>query len=272
VPLPIPAVRCQRAFQRTRSNQASQHPLDIHLSSRNDQNHTGHLHHWHDPLEEVFQQPRNSNPNSIGTSHAYACHQPDAHHQSGAYQQGHQIKCIQPYRHQHLIGKLPRERERCWNNIRSKYINEFNVVTVHISKCPQVIKTHLKFFIVSISIWIGCICLNSLLRWKHQLQQKSFIKFPRGDGQCYITCYSLLLILWENRPRCIVSDNPFETMLNKPGTSSSVGICKICIEPKILGMNGTNWDKISWKWKSFVLYKFCRYLHSRRFRAYSASS
>jgi hypothetical protein len=42
---------------------------------------------------------------------------PDSSRNPGNQQSGHQIKCVYPYSYQHLMKKLPEERERNWNNI-----------------------------------------------------------------------------------------------------------------------------------------------------------
>jgi hypothetical protein len=67
-----------------------------------------------------------SKPNpAIGTSHAGLKPTSEAHRDTDDQQPGHQINCVNPYSYQHLMKKLPEERERYWNNIRCDINDEF---------------------------------------------------------------------------------------------------------------------------------------------------
>jgi hypothetical protein len=75
----------------------------------------------------MYQQRQNPNSNSVSTSYASSEPQSEAPHKSGELQSGHQIQRAHSNQHPHLnlIGKLPEERERYWNNIRIKNIDKF---------------------------------------------------------------------------------------------------------------------------------------------------
>jgi len=91
--------------------------LDLQLSRNHDRNHPGHLPDWHAHLEEMLQQikpPGGNTPGSISTSNAATKSSSVTSRDTGDQQPGHEIKCINPYSHQHLMKKLPEE----WKNER----------------------------------------------------------------------------------------------------------------------------------------------------------
>jgi hypothetical protein len=76
----------------------------------------------------MFQHPSISGDTSSGTfGSTYADSQPtpDSSHHSGHQQSGHQIKRVYSNSYQHLMKKLPEERERYWKTIQSDISNEF---------------------------------------------------------------------------------------------------------------------------------------------------
>jgi hypothetical protein len=76
----------------------------------------------------MFQHPLISGDTHSGTSGStYADPQPtpDSLRHPGDQQSGHQIKCVYSDSYQHLMKKLPEERERYWNNIQSDIDAEF---------------------------------------------------------------------------------------------------------------------------------------------------
>jgi hypothetical protein len=76
----------------------------------------------------MFQQNRPWGANTsgtVGTSSAGFKPTSETHRDTGDQQPGHQIKCVNPYSYQHLMMKLPEERERYWNNIQSDINDEF---------------------------------------------------------------------------------------------------------------------------------------------------
>jgi hypothetical protein len=75
-----------------------------------------------------FQHPSISGDTSSGTfGSTYADSQPtpDSSRYPGNQQSGHKIKRVYSDSYQHLMKKLPEERERYWNNIQSNISDEF---------------------------------------------------------------------------------------------------------------------------------------------------
>jgi hypothetical protein len=62
---------------------------------------------------------------TIGSTHADSQPTPDSPRYTGDQQSGHQIKRVHSHSHQHLVKKLPEDRERYWNNIQSNIDNQF---------------------------------------------------------------------------------------------------------------------------------------------------
>jgi hypothetical protein len=62
---------------------------------------------------------------TFGTPYAISQSTTETPHSTSNQQSGHQIKCVYPYSYQNLMKKLPEERERYWNNIRSDINDEF---------------------------------------------------------------------------------------------------------------------------------------------------
>jgi hypothetical protein len=94
--------------------------LDLHLTSSHDWDHLGHLPDRHAYLEEMLQQTkpyRGYTPNSFSTSDADTKPTSETTCDNSDQQPGHQIKYVNPHSYQHLMKKLPEERERYWNNI-----------------------------------------------------------------------------------------------------------------------------------------------------------
>jgi hypothetical protein len=74
----------------------------------------------HAYLEEMLQQTkpyRGYTPDSFSTSDADTKPTSETTCDTSDQQPGHQIKCVNPHSYQHLMKKLPEERERFWNNI-----------------------------------------------------------------------------------------------------------------------------------------------------------
>jgi hypothetical protein len=102
--------------------------LDFHIASSHDQDFFGHLPEWHADLEEMFRQTRFHGSNTsctFGTPYADSQSTPETSRNTGDQQPGIQIKCVHPYSYQHLMKKLPKERERYWDNIRSDINDKF---------------------------------------------------------------------------------------------------------------------------------------------------
>jgi hypothetical protein len=102
--------------------------LDLHLASRHDWDCLGHLLDRYVDLEEMLQQTQfceGTASGTFGSPYAVSEPTPDISHSPGDQQSGHQVKCVYPYSYQHLMKKLPEERERYWNNIRSNINDEF---------------------------------------------------------------------------------------------------------------------------------------------------
>jgi hypothetical protein len=102
--------------------------LGLHITRCHDWHCLGPLPDRHADLEEMFQHPSNSGgttPGTIGSTYADSQPTPDPSRYTGNQQSGHQIKCVHSNPHQHLIRKLPEERERYWNNIQSNIDDEF---------------------------------------------------------------------------------------------------------------------------------------------------
>jgi hypothetical protein len=102
--------------------------LDLHLTSSHDWDYPGHLLVRNVDLEEMLQEPqfcRGTASGTVGSPYANSESTPDTSRSSGNQQSGHQIKCVYPDSYQHLMKKLPEERVRYWNNIRSDINNEF---------------------------------------------------------------------------------------------------------------------------------------------------
>jgi hypothetical protein len=102
--------------------------LDFHLSSRYDWHRFGPLPDRHADLEEMFQLTSDdggTTSSTIGSTHAELQPTPDPSCKPGNHQSGLQIKCVHPHSHQHLVKKLPEERENYWNNIQSDINDEF---------------------------------------------------------------------------------------------------------------------------------------------------
>jgi len=89
--------------------------------------------HWHctDPhadLEEVFQHPSISGDTfsgTFGSPNADSQPTPDSSPHPGDQKSGQQIKRVYSNSYQHLMKKLPKERERYWNNIQSAISDKF---------------------------------------------------------------------------------------------------------------------------------------------------
>jgi hypothetical protein len=62
---------------------------------------------------------------TIGPTYADSQPTTDSSRHPGDQQSGHQIKCVYSNSHQHLMKKLPEERERYWNNIQSDTNDKF---------------------------------------------------------------------------------------------------------------------------------------------------
>jgi hypothetical protein len=62
---------------------------------------------------------------TIGTSPGSSQPTSETHRDTSDQQPGHQIKCVNAHSYQHLMKKLPEERERYWNNIESDINDEF---------------------------------------------------------------------------------------------------------------------------------------------------
>ena len=115
-------IRRQRAVQGTRPNQTGRSSLDVHLSCGHDRHRSGPLPDRHVDLEEMFQHHSSygSKPSStVGPTNAGSKPTSTTTRPTGDQQPGHQVKRVHPHSHQHLVKKLPEERERYWNNISS---------------------------------------------------------------------------------------------------------------------------------------------------------
>jgi hypothetical protein len=88
--------------------------LDLHLTSRHDWNCLGHLLDRYIDLEEVLQQTQfygGTASGTFGSPYVDSEPTPNTLRSSGDQQSGHQIKCVYPYSYQHIMKKLPEERE-----------------------------------------------------------------------------------------------------------------------------------------------------------------
>jgi hypothetical protein len=102
--------------------------LDLHITSSHDWHCLGHLPDRHVDLEEMFWQTKfygGTISSTFGTPYAISQSTTETPHSTSNQQSGHQIKCVYPYSYQNLMKKLPKERERYWNNIRSDINNKF---------------------------------------------------------------------------------------------------------------------------------------------------
>jgi hypothetical protein len=93
--------------------------LDLHHISGHDRDCFGLL-----PDQEIIFHGGNAS-STIGTSPADSQSTSETHRNTGDQQPDHQIKCVNPHSYQHLVKKLPEERERYLNNIRRNINDEF---------------------------------------------------------------------------------------------------------------------------------------------------
>ncbi len=121
-------IRHERTIQVTQPNPTRRDILDFHITSSHDRNCFGPLADRHVDLEEMFWQTKFHGGNAsgtFGTPYANSQSTTETQRNTGDQQSGHQIKCVYPHSYQHLMKKLPEERERYWNKIRSDINDKF---------------------------------------------------------------------------------------------------------------------------------------------------
>jgi hypothetical protein len=102
--------------------------LDFHIASSHNRDCFGHLPDRHADLEEMFRQTRFHGSNTtctFGDPYADSQSTPGTTRNTVDQQPGHQLKCVNPNSYQHLMKKLPKERERYWDDIQSDINDKF---------------------------------------------------------------------------------------------------------------------------------------------------